>query len=84
MARIHMLSLLSIVRVVMAATVDVTPDRTKMVDRQPNARLAKAHNHGMEAQIQDTPEHSKRHGRQRSEKSATGQPHRPETRRRFI
>ena len=50
MARIHMLSLLSIIRVVMAATVDATPDRTKMVDRKPNSRLAEAHNHGMEAQ----------------------------------
>ena len=50
MARIYMLTLLSIIRVVMATTVDATPDRTEMVDRQPNYRLAKAHNHGMEAQ----------------------------------
>ena len=77
MARIYMLSLLSIIRVVMAATVDATPDRTKMVDRKPSSRL-------VEAQIQDTPEHSNRHGRQYSEKSAAGQPHRRETRRRFI
>ena len=84
MARIYLLSLLSTNGVVMAATVDATPDRTKMGDRKPNPRLAEAHTHGMEAQIQDTPEHSKRHGRQHSEKSAAGQPHRPETRRRFI
>ena len=45
-----MLSLLSIIRVVMATTVDATPDRTEMGDRQPNSRLAKAYNHGMEAQ----------------------------------
>ena len=45
-----MLSPLSIIRVVMATTVDVTPDRTEMGDRQPNSRLAKAHNHRMEAQ----------------------------------
>ena len=50
MARIYMLSLLSIIRVVMATTVDATPDRTEMGDRQPNSRLAKAYNHGMEAQ----------------------------------
>ena len=50
MARIYMLSLLSTNRVVMAATVDATPDRTKMGDRKPNPRLAEAHNHGMEAQ----------------------------------
>ena len=50
MARIHMLSLLSIIMVVMAATVDVTPDRTKRVDRKPSSRLIEAHNHGVEAQ----------------------------------
>ena len=50
MARIYMLSLLSTNRVVMAATVDATPDRTKMGDRKPNPRLAEAHTHGMEAQ----------------------------------
>ena len=50
MARIHMLSLLSIIMVVMAATVDVTPDRTKMVGRKPSSRLIEAHNHEVEAQ----------------------------------
>ena len=73
MARIYMLSLLSTIRVVMAATVDATPDRTKMVDRKPSSRLVEAHNHGVEAQIQDSPVHSNRHGRQHSEKSAAGQ-----------
>ena len=76
MARIHMLSLLSIIMVVMAATVDATPDRTKRVDRQPSSRLVEARNHGVEAQIQDIPEHSNRHGRQHSKKSAAGQPRR--------
>ena len=51
-----MLSLLSIIMVVMAATVDATPDRTKMVDRKPTYRLVEAHNHGVEA----TPETSLR------------------------
>ena len=50
MARIYMLSLLSILMVVMAATVDVTPDRTKMVGEKPNSRLSEAHDHEMEAQ----------------------------------
>ena len=50
MARIYMLSLLSTNRVVMAATVDATPDRTKMGDRKPNPRPDEAHNHGVEAQ----------------------------------
>ena len=36
--------------VVMAATVDVTPDGTKMVGRKPSSRLIEAHNHGVEAQ----------------------------------
>ena len=35
---------------VMAATVDATPDRTQMVDRKPSYRLVEAHNHGVEAQ----------------------------------
>ena len=50
MAGSYMLSLLSTDRVVMAATVDATPDRTKMVDRKPSSRLVEAHNHGVEAQ----------------------------------
>ena len=45
-----MLSLLSTDRVVMAATVDATPGRTKRRDRKPNPRPDEAHNHGMEAQ----------------------------------
>ena len=36
--------------VVMAATVDATPDRTKRVDRKSSYRLVEAHNHGVEAQ----------------------------------
>ena len=50
MARVHVLSLLSILMVVMAATVDVTPDRTKMVGKKPNSRLSEAHDHEVEAQ----------------------------------
>ena len=50
MARSYTLSLLSTNRVVRATTVDATPDRTKMGDRKPNPGLAKAHNHGTEAQ----------------------------------
>ena len=76
MARIYTLSLLSTNRVARAATVDATPDRTKRVDRQPSSRLVEAHNHGVEAQIQDIPEHSNRHGRQHSQESAAGQPRR--------
>ena len=34
----------------LAATVDATPDGTKMVDRKPDSRLAEAHNQVMEAQ----------------------------------
>ena len=45
-----MLSLPNTDRVVMAATVDATPDRTKRRDRKPNPRPDEAHNHGMEAQ----------------------------------
>ena len=45
-----MLSLLSIIMVVMAATVDATPSRTKMVDGKPRSRLGKVHDHLVEAQ----------------------------------
>ena len=45
-----MLSLLSIIMVVLAATVDATPGRTKMVDGKPRSRLGKVHNHLVEAQ----------------------------------
>ena len=50
MARIHMLSLLSIIMVVLAATVDATPSRTKVMDGKPRSRLGKVHDHLVEAQ----------------------------------
>ena len=45
-----MLSLLSISMVVLAATVDATPGRTKVKDGKPRSKLGKVYNHLVEAQ----------------------------------